>query len=590
MAAGAVGVMQIGGVIVLTLDHPPSNALTPGIRAGLLDTLANPGAAVAIVIRGAGSQFSSAITLDPDTAVPQVSAVCLAVERCAVPVIAALNGAAIGPGAELALAATARIAHRQARLALPDIGIGLTPDAGASQRLPALIGPQEALRMLITGRAVPATEALALGLCDEVVDGDVTDAAVRFATALAAGPRPVRPQPGADARAWQAAIAAARAAHRNALPAVGRIIDCVEAALVLPRDAGLAFEAAARSDMEASDEVAGLRAAAQAERRAMTLPAQIARSAAAPVDRIGLHGLGDGMALLAQSALARGVGVIWIAAEAQALAAAVAAIRARQDAELRDGLLTAALREGNGAPLVSGQDPGLLDAAGLVVHLASPDAGVLHRSLPQTPHLVLDGGPGDLGLALAPSGRIAELSLPDDQDPEIMATAIAVLRRIGLSAVLVGQWSVLGRRVTQAGCEAVQRLVRLGVPVARIGAALEAFGARLPETVLPESWGTRSDMTIREVQHRWLGAMANEALEMLDAGIARRPSDVDHLLVAGHQFPRWRGGPMHHADQRGLMVLRRDLRLWAEDDPLWTPAPLIDRLLADGTRLSALNV
>jgi 3-hydroxyacyl-CoA dehydrogenase len=96
-------------------------------------------------------------------------------------------------------------------------------------------------------------------------------------------------------------------------------------------------------------------------------------------------------------------------------------------------------------------------------------------------------------------------------------------------------------------------------------------------------------MPADEVLNRWLAALANEGARLLDEKIALRPSDIDHLMVAGYHFPRWRGGPMYQATQRGLMVLRRDLRVWAVDGPLWTPAPLIDRLIRDGRTFASLD-
>jgi 3-hydroxyacyl-CoA dehydrogenase len=122
-----------------------------------------------------------------------------------------------------------------------------------------------------------------------------------------------------------------------------------------------------------------------------------------------------------------------------------------------------------------------------------------------------------------------------------------------------------------------------------VAEALAAFGAALPGAVPPDRDTSLHPMPEAEVQNRWLAALANEGLKLIEAGIARRPSDIDHLLVAGHQFPRWRGGPMHQADQRGLMVLRRDLRLWAAEDAFWTPARVLDLLIAEGRRLPALD-
>jgi 3-hydroxyacyl-CoA dehydrogenase len=96
-------------------------------------------------------------------------------------------------------------------------------------------------------------------------------------------------------------------------------------------------------------------------------------------------------------------------------------------------------------------------------------------------------------------------------------------------------------------------------------------------------------MPAREIVHRWTGAMAAEGGRLLGMGIARRPCDIDRILVAGHGYPRWRGGPMFQADLRGLMVLRADLRRWGAEDPVWSPPPLFDRLLAEGRRLPDLD-
>ncbi|NJM82650.1 MAG: enoyl-CoA hydratase/isomerase family protein, partial [Tabrizicola sp.] len=93
---GAILSRREGDVLVLTLDHPPSNALTAGMRAGLLAAMSDIGDARAIVLCGSGRNFCSTIPIDPDPALPDLSALCTAVENSPVPVIAALSGAVIG--------------------------------------------------------------------------------------------------------------------------------------------------------------------------------------------------------------------------------------------------------------------------------------------------------------------------------------------------------------------------------------------------------------------------------------------------------------------------------------------------------------
>src|ERR1700761_2864635 len=94
------------------------------------------------------------------------------IENCGKPVIACINGFALGGGCELALACTLRIASSTARLGQPEVKIGLVPGYGGTQRLPRLIGKSGALKMILTGEAITAAEALRLGVVDEVVDPD----------------------------------------------------------------------------------------------------------------------------------------------------------------------------------------------------------------------------------------------------------------------------------------------------------------------------------------------------------------------------------------------------------------------------------
>lgn len=578
MAGQGITARLQGTVRVVTLGQAASRLLSPADRHAVISAVGANDGATAVVFRIEGSAAAVSLSLEPDCGAPRLRELCAAMEASPIPVVVALQGLNAGPATELALAAHARVATRDTRLALPDIGLGLSPQAGASQRLPRLIGPFEALRMLITGRTVTAIEALAMGLVDEVTEGDPNTAAVQLAAELATGRTLARP--AVDPHAWQAAVATARRDARGGLAAVGRIIDCVEAALLLPLENGLALEAIAREDMEGTPEVAALRAVAGAERRAAALPPAVALIQPATVQRIGLLGLGPDIVTLAALALSRGLSVVWEHGDLAELANGRAMVEAR---------LTGDLRTASRSRLVTGSDPSALEGVGLLVHAAAPDKDALRHSLPDAPHLVLMGTPGTLGLSLAPSGRACELALPDDETPEKVATVIATLRRIGLLPLLVGKRPDLGREVAGAGVAALARLAALGVPRRMIATTLQSFDARLPDVIWPEPPAMLRAMAEAELCDRWLGAMANAGLQALDSGMARRPSDVDHLLVTGYDFPRWRGGPMHQADRRGLMVLRRDLRLWAEEDAIWAPAPVLDQLISDGVRLPSLD-
>jgi enoyl-CoA hydratase/carnithine racemase len=111
------------------------------------------------------------------------------VARLPKPVVAAVNGYALGGGFELALTADFRVLGERAKVGVPEIQLGVVPGAGGTQRLPRLIGPAKAKDLVFSGRHVAAEEALALGIADRVVpDGEVYDAAVAMAQSYANGP------------------------------------------------------------------------------------------------------------------------------------------------------------------------------------------------------------------------------------------------------------------------------------------------------------------------------------------------------------------------------------------------------------------
>ena len=96
--------------------------------------------------------------------------------------------------------------------------------------------------------------------------------------------------------------------------------------------------------------------------------------------------------------------------------------------------------------------------------------------------------------------------------------------------------------------------------------------------------------TQEEIIRRYMAAMINEGAKAVEEGIALRPLDVDVTLLMGYGFPRWRGGPMHYADMRGLATILTDLHLFAEDDAFfWEPAPLLVRLAQRGDSFASLN-
>jgi enoyl-CoA hydratase len=187
-----------GRVRVLTLDRPAArNALSAELRADLLaalrDAAADSGVG-AVVLTGAGSVFAAgadlkellARTSDEQRHFLQPPHIYSAIEALPKPVVAAVNGHALGAGLELATACDVRVCSAEAKLGQPEVSLALIPGGGGTQRLARLVGPGHAARLVLTGDAIVAEEAARIGLVDVVAPkADVVPAAVALAAAMA---------------------------------------------------------------------------------------------------------------------------------------------------------------------------------------------------------------------------------------------------------------------------------------------------------------------------------------------------------------------------------------------------------------------
>ncbi len=189
------------GVALLRLDRPRMNALDAAMqrRIGVLaQECGTRGDVAAVVLTGGEHVFAAGADIvemrrlshaDMVAHSGVLQAAFTAVARIPKPVVAAVHGYALGGGCELALCADRRIAAEDATLGQPEIKLGLIPGAGGTQRLARLIGPSRAKDLILTGRAVGAAEALAIGLVDQVLPApDVLPAAVAWAAQFVGGP------------------------------------------------------------------------------------------------------------------------------------------------------------------------------------------------------------------------------------------------------------------------------------------------------------------------------------------------------------------------------------------------------------------
>jgi enoyl-CoA hydratase/carnithine racemase len=196
MAEFIVTERRDNGVELIRFNRPPLNTLS----AELLDQLAAHVAVLtvdadlkAVVVTGSEKVFAagaeiSQIQSDTDRLLENFRRAYDGFAAIPRPVIAAVAGIALGGGLEAALACDLRLAAENARLGVPEIALGAFPGAGATQRLPRLVGPARAKEMIWSGRHVRAAEALAMGLVDRVVPVEgYLDAALEWAGSFATG-------------------------------------------------------------------------------------------------------------------------------------------------------------------------------------------------------------------------------------------------------------------------------------------------------------------------------------------------------------------------------------------------------------------
>ncbi len=175
-----------GKIALVTIDSPPVNAGSIHVRRDLFDTftvLTAEKDIAGVILTGANGNFvagSDIREFDAPPVAPHLPEVIAVIEALSVPVVAAIEGAALGGGYELALGCDYRLAAPNAVVGLPEVTLGLVPGAGGTFRLPRLVGPATAIGLITSGRRVKAEEAVRLGMVDAVEDGDLIAAARRL--------------------------------------------------------------------------------------------------------------------------------------------------------------------------------------------------------------------------------------------------------------------------------------------------------------------------------------------------------------------------------------------------------------------------
>ncbi len=683
-----------GDIAVLRIQNPPVNALSHAVREGLVAGIAQAEADAgvkAVLIVGEGRAFIAGadITEFGKTPLePYLPDVCKRIEASPLIVVASMHGVSLGGGLEIALSAHYRIAQPSARVGLPEVHLGLIPGAGATQRLPRLVGVDASLDLITTGRQVKADEALQLGIIDKVVEGDPEEVGLAYAERLiadAAPRRAVSEMPAPAAIDWDAAYDGTLRKGRGQI-SPAQAVRAVQAASELPFDQGMLAERKMFMDLMETDQRQGMIHAFFSERAVGNLP-ELKGVEPRALQSIGIIGGGTMGAGIATAALLAGFNVVLIEMKPEAAEAARGRIAGNLSGALKrgkitqmkyDAMTTIALEVSINYDSLSSVDLVIeavfedmdvkKDVFGKLDAVCKPGAILASN----TSYLDIDeiaastSRPADvIGLHFfspAHIMKLLEVVVADKTAPDVVATGFALGKALNKISVRAGVCDgFIGNRILATYRTAADHMVLDGASPYQIDKALVDFGFAMgPFAVgdlagLDIGWATRKrkaatrhpaervptypdkiceggnfgqktgkgfyvyeagtrggipnpevpvlidaeraelgitprDFTDAEITRRYMAAMVNEAAKLLGEGIAKRPLDVDMVLLFGYGFPRYWGGPMKWADLQGLPALLADIETYAKDDAwFWEPAPLLKQLVAEGRSFDDLN-
>jgi 3-hydroxyacyl-CoA dehydrogenase len=377
------------GVAIVTFDNPPINGLGLELRKAIVASIeraAGDAEVQAIVLIGSERAFSGGADVKEfgtpkSSQEPNLLSVIGAVESSKKPVIAAIGGACMGGGLELALGCHFRVAKADAQIALPEVKLGLLPGAGGTQRLPRLVGLDTALNMIVSGNPVPAAQLKDTALFDEIVDGDLLSCAVAFAQRAVTENRPLKrvrdlriDEPGGEAY-LQSARNKVAAAAKN-FPAPLKCVDAIAAAFSKPFDEGMRIEREAFVLLMSTPESRALRHAFMGERAAAKIPDVPADTPTRRIDAVAVIGAGTMGAGIAMNFLNAGLPVVMLEMKQEALDRGVAIIHKNYESSLKKGKLTPDELEARMALLTPSLSYDDIRNADLVIEAVFEDIGV----------------------------------------------------------------------------------------------------------------------------------------------------------------------------------------------------------------------
>jgi 3-hydroxyacyl-CoA dehydrogenase len=673
-----------GDIAVITLNSPPVNALSAGVRDGLkgaFDAAIKDPAVKAIVLICAGRTFIAGADISEFGKPPQGASLFEVedtIESAPKPVVAAIHGTALGGGLEVALCAHYRIAVPSAKCGLPEVNIGILPGAGGTQRLPRIVGVEEALAMVTSGKHVGAKQCLASGLIDELApEGELRAAALAFARRIVSEARPLRKVRDQNekveaARGHPEIFAEFRKAHARqfrGFKAPENNIRAIEAAVNLPFDDGLKEERRLFVELFTGPQAGAQRYVFFAERQVWKLPDVPDDTAQIPVRKVGIIGAGTMGGGIAMNFANVGIPVTLVEVKEEALKRGLGVIRKNYDNTAAKGRLTAADVDTRMGLITGSLELESLGDCDLIIEAVFERMEIKKEVFAKLDRIAKQGAilasntsylnideiatatkrpDAVIGMHFfSPANvmRLLEVVRGEKTSKPVIATAMAIAKKIGKIGVLVGVCpGFVGNRMLAQRQREAQKLVMEGAMPWDVDRVLYDFGfpmgpfamsdlagldigwvkensrgetirdvlcemdrrgqktgagyydydekrnrkpSPVTEKIISE-FRAKAGITARKIEdseilERCIYPMINEGAKILEEGKAIRASDIDIVWINGYGWPVYEGGPMYYGDAVGLSKILERMRSWHKSmGEVFKPSALLEKLVAEG--------
>ncbi|VVN98933.1 3-hydroxyacyl-CoA dehydrogenase NAD-binding domain-containing protein [Pseudomonas fluorescens] len=557
-----------GNVALIYINNPPVNAGSLEVRQGLLDAIKqveDNSDLIGAALIGAGKMFIAGSDLSEfgkPLENPQLPAVISAIEQCSKPIIAAIHGAALGGGFELALGCDARVACEGSLLGLPEVTLGMIPGAGGTQRLPRLTGIPKAIELICAGTRVSTADALALGMIDAIAEGDLASFAANYVRNMSGKCRiRDRDTPPCDAGQVERASANALKAGKYR-PQVSKAINAVLNSASQPIDLALACEREVFHQLRMSNEALALRHLFFAERQSAKR-VELKNVEPHPVSRVAVIGAGTMGSGISLAILQAGLDVVLLEQDEAALRRGQERITGEYMRRVKAGRISQAQADTELSHLHASTDWAHIASVQLVIEAVFEDLTVKRNLLRQVEPLMDKDAIFATNTSYLDVDQIAEVAKHPQRviglhffspanvmrlvevvrgmytAAEALSTGFAVVRRLGKLPILANNaFGFIGNRIYAAYRRECELMLEEGALPAQIDAAMESFGMAMGPFAV-------ADMSGLDIAWRM-----RQARSHLRDGNARYV-DIPDLLCEKGYFGRKTGSGYYLYDEQG---------------------------------------